>query len=49
MLPKITIVPLFSSFLDLCSPVPEINDIIPLFPITPGKASLPVTYMIPIL
>ena len=38
MLPKITFVPLFTSFLDLCSP--EINGIIPLFPITPGRASM---------
>ena len=39
LLPKITFVPLFPSFLDLSSRSSEINDIIPLFPINPGRTS----------
>ena len=41
LLPKITFVPLFPSSFRLVFPCsPEINDIIPLFHITPGRASL---------
>ena len=36
---KITFAPLFPSFLDLSSRSSEINDIIPLFPINPGRTS----------
>ena len=40
LLPEITFVLLFPSFFRLVFCSPEENDIIPLFPRTPGRASL---------
>ena len=45
LFPKIACVPLFSLFLGLCSPVPLNKLLVPLFPKTPGRASLFVDYI----